>query len=283
MAHSRLYETNSGVFLSEGQAGLIDPCIFPDEIEAVARFLAGRRATPRFLILTHSHWDHILGPERFPGVEVVAQANYLAEVAGAGGDRIRREIAAWEGEYGLGRERPFAIPAPDQLFAETLVLSVGSLSLLLAHAPGHAADQLVVYHAESATLWASDILSDVEIPFISHSLAAYERTLAVLSTREIRVLVPGHGRPTTDPAEIRARLSGDLAYLAELRERVERVVRQGGAVEEAVAACAGMSFHHPEENAGPHRLNVESVYLELGGAADPAQVGWHRTTDAAGP
>ncbi len=37
-----------------------------------------------------------------------------------------------------------------------------------------------------------------------------------------------------------------------------------------------MQYRHPEDNAGPHRLNVESVYLELGGDADPALVGWNK-------
>ena len=62
-------------------------------------------------------------------------------------------------------------------------------------------------------------------------------------------------------------------YLAELRERVGRAVERGAALTEAVSACADMSYRNPAGNAEPHRLNVESVYVELGGRADLQQFG----------
>src|SRR5437870_1335931 len=74
---SRLFYTNHGIFISEGQACLVDPGIYPDEIEAIARFVAERGAITQAIILTHSHWDHILGPEHFPGVRIITQLGYL--------------------------------------------------------------------------------------------------------------------------------------------------------------------------------------------------------------
>jgi glyoxylase-like metal-dependent hydrolase (beta-lactamase superfamily II) len=272
---SRLFHTNAGIWLGDGEACLIDPGIFPDEIERIARFVHDQGARPAALILTHSHWDHVLGPERFPGVPTIAQAEYLT-IVGQFGASIRREIADWEEHFDQRREVSFALPVPTAVVDEALRLPVGGLSLRLHHAPGHAADQLVVHHPESATLWAADMLSDLEIPFISHSLAAYERTLAELAAWELHVLVPGHGQATTDDVEIRRRLADDRAYLAELGERVERAVSAGLAIDETVAHCGDMRFGHPEENAEPHRLNVEAAYAELGGDADPLAVGWYR-------
>jgi glyoxylase-like metal-dependent hydrolase (beta-lactamase superfamily II) len=252
----------------------------PAEISVIAEFLVERNVSPQVIVLTHSHWDHILGPERFPGVKTVAQANYLAEVSGKNSARIIRQITDWEAENNIERshEQSFRIPYPDEMFSENTSLTVADeISLTLVHAPGHAADQLVVYHPQSTTLWASDILSDLEIPFVSDSLAAYEQTLVMLSKWEIGVLVPGHGHSTIDPAEIDGRLSHDLEYLSELREEISGAIRQGITVEETVKLCAGMVYRYPEENRGAHRLNVESIYLELGGEADPAAVGWNQT------
>lgn len=267
---------NSGLFLNKGRACLIDPGIFPEEIGAIARFLAERRAEPQVIVLTHSHWDHLLGPERFPGVRVIAQVDYLKEMSGGRADDLLWQVEEWEEEYNIERERPFVIPQPDRTFVKRMTLKVGDLMLRLVHAPGHAADHLVIYEPESAMLWAGDMLSDLEIPFVSQSLAAYEKTLEMLSGWEIRTLVPGHGQPTTSAEEIHRRLAEDRAYLAELRERVSRAIAQGLNVGEAVRACLDMSYRHPKENLGPHRLNVESVYLELGGAADRTRVGWNR-------
>lgn len=272
---SRSLAYNAGVFLSNGEAALIDPGLCPDEFATLARLLEDHKAQPRWLILTHSHWDHIFGPERFPGVPLIAQSRYLKEVE-AEAEGILKEIAKWEQAEGLQRDAPFVIPKPTETFDFETNISVGGLTLRLTHAPGHASDQLVIYHAETETLWASDILSDVEIPFVSHSLAAYEATLTRLNDWAIRVLVPGHGHPTTDPANVRARITDDRAYLAEVRAKATQAVRSGENVEAAVAACAAMRYRYPDDNARYHQFNVESAYLELGGVADAQQVGWHK-------
>ena len=53
-------------------------------------------------------------------------------------------------------------------------------------------------------------------------------------------------------------------------------IADGKTLAETVALCADIPFHHPEGNAGPHRLNVESVFVELGGAVEAPPVGWQR-------
>ena len=273
VAQSRRYAMNSGLWVSAGAACLIDPGILADEMDRLAQAVAAQRLHITALVLTHSHWDHILGPERFPGVPVVAQADYAAALREAE-PRTRRVIADLEAEQQLTRSAPFPLPQPDRTFTQTMDLLVGDLRLRLTHAPGHAADQLTVYDPASGTLWAADMLSDLEIPFVSHSLPAYRATLATLAGWDIQTLVPGHGAPTSDPTIIAARLGEDRGYLDELAGRIGMVVTQGGSLLEAVAACAEIHFRHPNANADPHRFNVESAYAELGGAADPAQVGW---------
>jgi hypothetical protein len=114
----------------------------------------------------------------------------------------------------------------------------------------------------------------VEIPFVSHSLIAYQATLEALAAREIEMLIPGHGRATADPFEIRARLDFDRTYLAELRARLEAAIRAGQPPAEAVAACTNMLIRHPTVNAEPHRMNIESAYVELGGPGEWWDVGW---------
>ncbi|MCC6189536.1 MAG: MBL fold metallo-hydrolase [Anaerolineales bacterium] len=272
-AQSEFFHTNSGIFLSDGQALLIDPCMRPEEIDALGGWVAAQGAVPRWLVLTHSHWDHILGPERLRGVRTLAQAEYPAAVA-RDREGIQDQVAEWEARLGRRREAPFAPPLPDETFVDDYALSLGGLSLRLLHVPGHAPDQLAAYEPAGGCLWASDILSDLEIPFVSHDLGAYERTLARLETLRLDVLVPGHGHPTTEPAEIRVRLDEDRAYLAELRERVTRAVTQGLGPAEAVALCADMAYRRRGENAEPHKLNVESAYLALGGQGDARELGW---------
>lgn len=272
---SRSLRYNAGVFISAGQAVLVDPGLFPDECAHAAALLVEQRARPHTLVVTHSHWDHVLGPEHFPGVPVLAQARYPA-LAAEFADDIAWGLAQWEQRHRLERRQPFVPPAAAATVAAEGQLEAGGLRLQLRHLPGHAPDQLAVYQAESGVLWASDLLSDTEIPIVSDSLAAYQRTLAELAGWDLRLVVPGHGTPAQTPAEIRARLARDRAYLAELGERVGAAVAAGRSLPDALTACAAMDFPLRDRKAFDHRLNVESVFLELGGPGDPRRLGWNQ-------
>lgn len=270
---SRSMAYNAGAIISGGEACLIDPGPHPDETAALAELVERQGAAVRLIVLTHSHWDHILGPERLPPAPVIAHAGYPAETAVAA-PQILRQIARWEERFGYARAAPFVIPPADRALADGAELDLGGLTLRLIHIPGHAADQIAVYLPGEGALWAADTLSDLEIPFVSDSLAAYGRTLQRMAGLTIRALVPGHGAATTDQGEIRRRVEEDRRYLAELRDRVGAAVGAGGDLEAARAACAAMGYRHPDANAPMHRLNVESAFIELGGAADPRRVGW---------
>jgi glyoxylase-like metal-dependent hydrolase (beta-lactamase superfamily II) len=269
---SRAMAYNAGVLTSAGQVLLIDPGPHPDETSSAAT-VGASLGTLVGMVLTHSHWDHILGPERLPDLPVLAHAHFAAILREHQAATLAM-IDRWEQRFGYVRAAPFRLPPQDRILQDGQEIVVGDLTLMFLHIPGHAADQVAIFAPTSGMLWAADTLSNAEIPMVSHSLAAYEETLARLAALPIQVLVPGHGAPTTDRAEIRHRLDADRAYLDELRRRVSRAVGAGAHVAEAVAACATMTFRSPGANAGAHQLNVESVYLELGGNADATQVGW---------
>jgi glyoxylase-like metal-dependent hydrolase (beta-lactamase superfamily II) len=204
---------------------------------------------------------------------VVAHAAYERTLDPHG---IRVVLGQLEESKGIARERPFDPPLPDETFDDGLTLRVGDLELRLEHAPGHTADMLTIYEPQSATLWAADMLSDVELPLVCHDLADYERTLAALDGREIRTLVPGHGARTDDRTEIRRRIDEDRRYLDRLTSDVTDAVAAGRSLDETVSACGDVRLGRSDEDEAIHRLNIEKVYADLGGDADPSDVGYVR-------
>jgi len=271
---SRALSYNSGVFISRGRALLVDPGLFAGEIDRIKAHVYERGASPTYLVVTHSHWDHVLGPEYFPGVPVVQQQEGVAVFAEHSA-RIEHQVTEWERHSHVRRDRPFQMPEPDQKFDNLLDLQLGDKTIELLHAPGHAPEQLVIYDRAEETLWAADMLSDIEIPFVMHNLKAYRRTLDRLAQLEVRVLVPGHGSPATG-VEARARFDADRAYLAELQRRAEAAVAKGWSVADTISGCADMKYANRDQNENAHRLNVETVFVELGGEAKPGHEGWNR-------
>jgi hydroxyacylglutathione hydrolase len=272
---SRALSYNTGVLVIGKEAVLIDAGLFPDEVDLLRAHIYAVGASPKYIIVTHSHWDHVLGPEYFPGVPVIQQQEGLAVLAESG-TRIEHQVTEWERQSGVQRDMPFLLHEPDETFGDRFELAVGGKTVELLAAPGHAPEQLVVYDRGEQTLWAADMLSDIEIPFVMHNLKAYRQTLDWLAHLDISVLVPGHGRPAVDRAEVRARLDGDRAYLAELQKRVEAALISGRSAAETVSVCVDMNYPNRDQNEDAHRLNVETAFIELGGAPDPGHPGWNR-------
>jgi len=273
---SRALSYNAGVFLRGGEALLVDPGLFADEVDRIRAHVYSQGAAPTHVVVTHSHWDHVLGPEYFPGVPVIQQQESLAVLAESG-TRIEHQVTEWERQSNVRRDMPFLMPEPDQTFADRLELTLGGdKPIELLHAGGHAPEQLVVYDRAEAALWAADMLSDIEIPIVMHNLQAYMQTLDRLAQLEVTTLVPGHGRPAKGRAEVTARLDTDRAYLAELQRRVEAAVAAGRNAAETLSVCVDMTYANRDQNEEAHRLNVETAFIELGGRPEPRHAGWNR-------
>ena len=275
-AKCRGYDMNTGILHDAGHAALIDPALLPDEVEDIAAFCEAQQLKVETVVITHHHWDHVLGAARFPGAHVVTHQAYVAQTA-LDLERMRRSIRRYEEAEGVPADVAFDPPMPELTFDLLAGLMVGDMHVEVFHTPGHARDHASIYNAESAYLWAGDLLSDLEIPLVSDRLDAYERTLGMFAAMEINLLVPGHGSLTRDRAEITGRIEEDRSYLSELRKRIEAVVLAGGTVQAAVAACADMVFRNPGANAEAHVMNIEQAFLECGGSA-PANslLGWPR-------
>lgn len=276
IASSSFFTYHGGGILGDQEACLIDPGLLPQEIDALARHIDDSEAALTSIILTHGHWDHILGPERLLGVRIVAHAAFPEEGSDQRAERVASQVTKWCVEQGIDRSRRFAVPRPAETFDSVHEHGVGDVSIRLIHAPGHAEDHAVVYFEEDDILWAADMLSDLEIPYVCHSLIEYEQTLERLSMLNPSLLVPAHGTITRDASEIRRRFDADRIYLSTLHDRVELAVQDGCTVEETVKRCADMEFANPRENLRTHQLNVEHAFCELGGRADAASLGWNR-------
>jgi glyoxylase-like metal-dependent hydrolase (beta-lactamase superfamily II) len=262
VAQSEVFLTNSGIFFDGGRACLIDPGLLPLEIMNIANFLDNQHLKAETILLTHAHWDHLFGPEYFPAARVIAHDRFCNELSGEGAERVINRVQAFDRESQVRRVRAFRIPAPDITFEESLTVHLGGLALEMIFSTGHSADQCVVYEHTSKVLWAADMLSDEEMPYIFHGLRAYRSTLERLRQLEISHLVPGHGAPTSDHKEINKRFKDDLDYLDRLGGIVERAVQAGKSLEETRKDAGRMRLRNPEADAGAHQNNVDVVYKE---------------------
>ncbi len=172
-----------------------------------------------FLILTHHHSDHLFGMRVFKdrAVQVIGHqiiADELGDDAGFYKTFIAR-MEGWTTEEADEILGDVVLSAPDLTIEADTVLVLGGEQVHILATPGHVADEIVVYHPRSKTLFAGDAIYEGMLPNTRFGGAAAWRTwirhLERLSDLDIRMVVPGHGKLSSV-----AVIDENIRYLSEL-------------------------------------------------------------------
>jgi glyoxylase-like metal-dependent hydrolase (beta-lactamase superfamily II) len=178
---------------------IIDP---GDEGHLLIKHLRTKNLTPRIVLLTHGHFDHItalpsLREEYGQSLEIAiheADASYL------GPDSQNRHCAVFVDvphvyEFVTRYWRPF--PLPSRLLNDGD--KIGSLEVL--HVPGHTAGSVAFYDKEAGVLFTGDTLFKNNVGSTAFSdsnvnclIASLKRLAALDGTSTI---YPGHGQPSS--------------------------------------------------------------------------------------
>ena len=189
------------------------------------------------LINTHWHFDHTDGNAwlNTVGAEIIAQENtrkYLSQV---------QRVEDWDYNF-------LALPAngiPSEVFASERDLNFNSSSIHLKHyAPAHTDSDISVTFAEADIVHVGDTFGTVSARpstirpagSIDAIIAASDVNLA--TTTDKTVIIPGHGKPVSNNAELRE--FRDM--LVAVRENVATLKKKGMTRDETVAAQPTAAF-----------------------------------------
>ncbi|MEZ5043846.1 MAG: MBL fold metallo-hydrolase [Saprospiraceae bacterium] len=221
---SALYQTTTTVVDTADMVLVVDPNWLPTEIARVVQYvytIKGNR--PLYLLFTHSDYDHIIAYHAFPGAKTIASASFVDNPHKA---KEIEQIKAFDDKYYIQRNYAIEYPHIDiEIAKEEDYIAFENTRIRFWMAPGHNRDGLFAL-IEPLGIWiVGDYLSDIEFPFIYHSLSDYEETLEkagnILSTSRPKVLVPGHGNACFEGSEMQNRLRVSSDYLQRLRLHIE--------------------------------------------------------------
>ncbi len=147
--------------------------------------------SPKKIIITHSHWDHIsdtaIVKEKF-GAQVYVHPLDAGNLENPGSD-------------GLPLMEPITGVVPDVLVQEGDVITIGSLKWGVIHTPGHARGAICLYCKEQNTLISGDTIFKGSIGNLSLPTSNEEdmwKSLPKLAALPAETIVyPGHGPSTT--------------------------------------------------------------------------------------
>lgn len=220
---SALFRTTTTLLCAKDFILLVDPTWLPHEVKEIKRYVdALKGGKSLYLLFTHSDYDHIIAASAFPHATVIASKAFVENEQK---ESILNQIRDFDDEYYIKREYEIAYPKVDIVISrDKQQLIWGDATITFYLAPGHNADGIFTI-IEPYGIWiAGDYLSNIEFPYIYHSIRQYEETLSkvdgILECHAINILIPGHGDITTSKAEIVKRQWDALDYISNLKYAV---------------------------------------------------------------
>ena len=242
-------KVNAGLISTPEGCILIDTLPFPEETQEIANFVQRRlRSQVKYVILTHSHADHVYGAYLFPEAEVI-------------GHLYSRKLLLTQTKPALSKARTInpaladvRLVFPAILMEKEAAVRLGGATLVMRHAPGHAPDVISVYYKEEKVLFASDAM--MPVPYFVHGdLDDFRRTLHELAQiSPLEDLVQGHGDVLLR-GEVKSVIETYLNYLDCLERHVDDVLATGGGKEKL--------FSLDVEDCGIPRIALEGLAEQL--------------------
>lgn len=188
------------LFNEQNECIIIDPgCYFDAEKEELKSFITSHKLTPKILLNTHCHLDHVFG-NKFIAEEYKLTLN--AHV-------LEKQMLDMAPASGLMFDLPFDNYQGELIYLkEGDVVSLGNDHLEVIHAPGHSPGSICFYCKKQNFIIGGDVLFQnsigrTDLPFGNHQdLISSIREKLFKLPADVKVY-PGHGSPTTIGAEIK--------------------------------------------------------------------------------
>lgn len=202
------YRTNCHILHDRQNAWIIDPGF---DGGLLAARIKAQGWEVRAVLLTHSHWDHVLGipglREVFPELPIYLHEADQRFLGKAGSAQLRQLAFSIDpSQRSIPADLWESLPEATHLLEDGM--NVEGCELLVLHTPGHTPGSVCLYRETDALLFSGDTLfagsigrTDLPGSNPDSIVPAIQQRLLVLP--EPTVVYPGHGPATTIGKQIR--------------------------------------------------------------------------------
>jgi cyclase len=234
--------------------------MLPKEITQWKEFVLGLNPKGiRYIVITHSHFDHIIGCRELGGTVIMHEkgrerlfeenATLRESMAGLAPDRTEEEV-----NFILSEP---LIPS-EITMGETLTLNLGDTTLELHHVGGHSPDSIVVQAVEDRILMTGDNITSAMHPYKGHAcFSDWIRALEFMDALDVDTIIPGHGAICR-----REEIGRFIDYMRALHSLTSESIEEGISCDAVVRKVRDEMFGYFETD--PERLEAARMMFDLG-------------------
>jgi cyclase len=213
------FGANAGIIIGDKGVVIVDALVSSKEAQRLISDLMSVTDKPiRYVVNTHSHFDHTLGNSDLASMGAVILAH---ENCGENMKASLPKVIANAKAYGMTDEEARAIkPAcPNATFGNRMRINLGGVTVELVYvAPSHTTDSILVFVPEDYLVFAGDILVTDYYPFMGEAdIDGWAKSLDHLSSLDVDKIIPGHG-PVSSKKDVTDMKAYLLAFDKQARE-----------------------------------------------------------------
>ncbi len=239
---------------------LVDTPMLPKDITHWKKFVLGLNPKGiRYIVITHSHFDHIIGCKQLGGTVIMHEkgrerlfeedATLRESMAGLAPDRTEEEV-----NFILSEP---LIPS-EITMGGTLTLNLGETTLELHHVGGHSDDSIVVHALEERVLLTGDNITSARHPYKGHAcFSDWIEALEFMDTLDVETIIPGHGEICG-----RDEIGRFIDYMRALHSLTSESIEEGISCDAVVSRVAERMFGYFETE--PERLEAAKMMFDFG-------------------
>lgn len=159
----------------------------------IGQTLENLRVRVRGIVLTHAHFDHVMG------VEALKRATGAPLMVGEKEKPVFESVASQGEMFGLAVP---PLPYPERWLGEGDIVEAGNVKLHVLEVPGHSPGSIALYDAEDAVVFVGDVLmrgtvGRTDFPGCSHAELLHSIREKLYALPDGTKVYSGHGPITT--------------------------------------------------------------------------------------
>ena len=224
---ARLHEglTNAGIIVGDDSVLIIDSLRVPSFARDLIKDVKDITNKPiKFVIDTHSHWDHSWGNEEFPDATIIGHQNCYAEMVDVEwNEQWRKKVTSsndpWSEEGNIVNITP-----PNMTFETSMQMYFGGRELDLKYfGKAHTSGDIYIHLPKEKIVFTGDVAQDGGVPYLGDCYPVdWPATDNKLAALPIERFMSGHG-----PIGDHKALEGARDFIHNLVDSVKSAIADG--------------------------------------------------------